>query len=113
MGFVRWRYIKQEHLHCMAFRKIPKPQGLSSGALVGEISPDLMYIPQDFSDGFVNSCDDLFSDDYADGCGDFSTSCGQDDFEDRENFFHQIMTELPGFVPDDCGEPKFFDTLSE
>ena len=45
IGFVRWRYVKQTHLHCMAFRKISKCHHyfLETGA-----TPDMMFIPQDF-----------------------------------------------------------------
>lgn len=48
MGFSRWKYIKQEHLHCMAFRKIVLEK--KNDHLVSDITPDMMYIPQDFHD---------------------------------------------------------------
>lgn len=46
MGFVRWKYQKQTHLHCMAFRKVAPCHTYhhSSG------SSELMYIPQDFQE---------------------------------------------------------------
>ncbi|ELT89514.1 hypothetical protein CAPTEDRAFT_172681 [Capitella teleta] len=42
LGFRRWRYVKQEHLHCMAFRKTEDEAPLT---LIG--GADLMSIPQD------------------------------------------------------------------
>ena len=46
LGFVRWKYQKQTHLHCMAFRKVAPchTYHYSSG------SSELMYIPQDFQE---------------------------------------------------------------
>lgn len=46
LGFVRWKYQKQTHLHCMAFRKVAPCHTYhhSSG------SSELMYIPQDFQE---------------------------------------------------------------
>ena len=46
LGFRRCRYIKQEHLHCLAFRKIE-----SDDDVVGDSDPDMLYIPQDSNDG--------------------------------------------------------------
>lgn len=45
MGFKRWRYVKLQHLHCMAYRKVER-------TCAGELPPrdelaSLMYIPQD------------------------------------------------------------------
>ncbi|KAK3589494.1 hypothetical protein CHS0354_030617 [Potamilus streckersoni] len=48
MGFNRWRYVKQEHLHCMVFRKIVKKEKKDN--LISDITPDMLYIPQDFND---------------------------------------------------------------
>ena len=54
-------YEKEEHLHCMAFRKVfsrthdPKMESKSE-----EIGPDLLYIPQDSNDialEQVNACE--------------------------------------------------------
>jgi len=47
IGFVRWRYVKLEHLHCMVFRKVVKQEVPS---LIGDVGPDMLYIPQDFND---------------------------------------------------------------
>ena len=47
IGFVRWRYVKQTHLHCMAFRKIAKCHSRCHG---NSGNPDLMYRPQDFQE---------------------------------------------------------------
>jgi hypothetical protein len=44
IGFVRWRYVKLEHLHCMVFRKIIMKEMAS---LIGDTKPDMLYIPQD------------------------------------------------------------------
>lgn len=46
LGFVRWKYQKQTHLHCTAFRKVAPchTYHYSSG------SSELMYIPQDFQE---------------------------------------------------------------
>lgn len=41
MGFTRWRYVKQEHLHCMAFRKS------KAHSVAEEKYSDMLYIPQD------------------------------------------------------------------
>lgn len=47
MGFSRWRYVKLEHLHCMGFRKVASPK--NDSCLVSEITPDMLYIPQDYN----------------------------------------------------------------
>lgn len=46
LGFVRWRYEKQTHLHCMAFRKVAPCHSCnrSNG------NAEMMYIPQDFQE---------------------------------------------------------------
>ena len=43
LGFRRCRYIKQEHLHCLAFRKIESDDNVVGGSS----DPDMLYIPQD------------------------------------------------------------------
>lgn len=58
MGFTRWRYAKQEHLHCMAFRKS------KADSVVAEKYSDMLYIPQDSNAKSekgedVESCHDL------------------------------------------------------
>ena len=56
LGFTRWRYIKDTHLHYMAFRKTSmEPCDMSSG----EVGPDMLYIPQDFNEDLEES---VFSD---------------------------------------------------
>lgn len=50
LGFRRWRYVKQEHLHCMAFRKVVCTTSKGSQFKGGDVGADMMYIPQDFRD---------------------------------------------------------------
>jgi len=50
LGFQRWRYVKQEHLHCMVFRKVPITEEDKRQRFLKGITPDLIYIPQDFHD---------------------------------------------------------------
>ena len=44
LGFVRWKYEKQTHLHCMAFRKV----ALCHSCNRSNGNAEMMYIPQDF-----------------------------------------------------------------
>ena len=53
MGFRRYCYEKQEHLHCMAFRKTVAE--LNENHLIGSGAPEMLYIPQDFTDGVTFS----------------------------------------------------------
>ena len=46
MGFVRWKYVKQTHLHCMAFRKVAQCHFYDQN----NASPEMLYIPQDFKE---------------------------------------------------------------
>ena len=46
LGFVRWKYQKQTHLHCMAFRKVAPCHSYKHG----NGSAEMMYIPQDFQE---------------------------------------------------------------
>ncbi|XP_060080978.1 S-adenosylmethionine sensor upstream of mTORC1-like [Ylistrum balloti] len=46
IGFVRWRYVKLDHIHCLAFRKLHF--GEVRDKEVATASPDMLYIPQDF-----------------------------------------------------------------
>ncbi|XP_069141999.1 S-adenosylmethionine sensor upstream of mTORC1-like isoform X2 [Argopecten irradians] len=48
IGFVRWRYVKLDHIHCLAFRKLHT--GEVRDKEVGPASSDMLYIPQDFHD---------------------------------------------------------------
>ena len=130
LGFSRWRYVKLEHLHCMAFRKLPPSaeqpgitnssatrqhptahppasrldaEGrLGSGVLLdsadvaGVASPDMMYIPQDFSD--VSA---------AWGDGSEGGEGVREEFqgaEERQEFFSTADSELPGFVSEESEE---------
>ena len=45
VGFERWRYEKLQHLHCMAFRKLCRSEGLGC-----PLSPDALRMPQDCFD---------------------------------------------------------------
>eukprot|EP00118_Oscarella_pearsei_P023114 m.272579 g.272579 ORF g.272579 m.272579 type:complete len:325 (+) comp40565_c2_seq14:347-1321(+) len=42
IGYQRWRYTKQAHAHCMAFRKIPVPDGM-----VRQKVKDMLRLPQE------------------------------------------------------------------
>ena len=46
LGFVRWKYEKQTHLHCMAFRKV----ALCHSCNHSNGNAQMMYIPQDFQE---------------------------------------------------------------
>lgn len=52
LGFVRWKYEKQTHLHCMAFRKVAPCH--SCNRVNG--CAEMMYIPQDFQEEEDDSC---------------------------------------------------------
>ncbi len=87
MGFKRWRYVKQEHLHCMAFRKVAHTPSL----LVGDqVSADLLRIPQDLNDASSGGAGDY---DYF-----FVLSPRT---EDEDAFIRECYEELPDSVCDD------------
>lgn len=46
LGFVRWKYEKHTHLHCMAFRKVAPCHSCNRG----DGDPEMLYIPQDFQE---------------------------------------------------------------
>ena len=46
LGFVRWKYEKQTHLHCMAFRKVAPCHSCNHG----KGGAEMMFIPQDFQE---------------------------------------------------------------
>ncbi|XP_063445843.1 S-adenosylmethionine sensor upstream of mTORC1-like isoform X2 [Mytilus trossulus] len=75
IGFRQWRYVKLEHLHCLAFRKSAKTEELPSDLIV---SSGMLYIPQDFHDlsESIDVCE------YS---------------EEDEKFFMDSAGELPGF----------------
>lgn len=52
LGFVRWKYEKQTHLHCMAFRKVAPCHSCNRGNSYAE----MMYIPQDFQEEENEEC---------------------------------------------------------
>jgi hypothetical protein len=82
MGFRRWRYVKQEHLHCLAFRKTKDE--LSQPQFGDEAGPDLMYIPQDSEKDEVDHTQFLFG------------SAPQNDCD----FFRDCFAELPELADD-------------
>ena len=52
IGFVRWRYVKHNHAHCMAFRKLLTParhEPLKEG-------PSMLTIPQEFNASKQPAC---------------------------------------------------------
>lgn len=71
IGFVRWRYVKLKHLHCLAFRKVDT-QDLSSN-----VTPDMLYIHQDFKEEQEED----------------TKPYGAED----ENFFLKTLKDLPNF----------------
>ena len=81
MGFLRWRYEKLQHLHCMAFRKIELDE--KEDCLIGEANADMLYIPQDYNDGDSQR-------------ENFYTDFSQPLF-DEENI-RQDLEQLPDFV---------------
>lgn len=46
IGFVRWCYVKETHLHCMAFRKVAQCHSRQHG----NGSPEMLFIPQDYQE---------------------------------------------------------------
>ncbi|XP_067683648.1 S-adenosylmethionine sensor upstream of mTORC1-like isoform X1 [Haliotis asinina] len=84
MGFQRWRYIKLDHIHCMAFRKVEKPD--TGHCLVEGVSPDMLHIPQDYNNAGLETS--LFSHSVP-----FTT--------EDEDFFRQSLQELPHIASDD------------
>ncbi|XP_005109809.2 S-adenosylmethionine sensor upstream of mTORC1 [Aplysia californica] len=48
VGFRRWRYEKQSHIHCMAFRKITEKVAVEEKETDKYV--EMMYIPQDFKE---------------------------------------------------------------
>jgi hypothetical protein len=83
LGFKRWRYIKQEHIHCMVFRKIELTDKDKQESFLKGITPDMIYIPQDFHN-VPNNCS--ASDD--DATSPYS-------YEDEQFYREHILHELP------------------
>lgn len=89
MGFSRYRYVKLEHLHCMAFRKV-KNTGDEVNSIVGDTHPEMLFIPQD-SNELETSSEQNFMHDI------FSV--------DNEEFFRKTIHELPIDLSDDDDSP--------
>lgn len=81
MGFCRWNYVKQDHIHCMAFRKIQKHEA-SECLFLNDITPEMLYIPQDFNTD-----------------GDNDSSWFESAYD--EESFRQALCELPVLNIDD------------
>ncbi|CAG2199157.1 BMT2 [Mytilus edulis] len=75
IGFKQWRYVKLEHLHCLAFRKSAKTEELSVDL---NFPSGMLYIPQDSHD-----------------LSDSTNVCEYS--EEDEKFFMDSAGELPGF----------------
>ncbi len=88
LGFKRWRYVKQEHLHCMAFRKILDDVSDKPVTLQQDAGPDMMYIPQDFHD------DNTQGKELKAGSQFFFGSVPRS--EEEEDFLRDSFSELPG-----------------
>ena len=72
LGFVRWKYEKHTHLHCMAFRKVAPCHYCNRDNGHAE----MMYIPQDFQEE-----DESYS------------GCSQN--EENESVVMEYLSELP------------------
>lgn len=72
LGFVRWKYEKHTHLHCMAFRKVAPCHYCKRGN--GHV--EMMYIPQDFQEE-------------DEGCS------GDSRTEEDESIVMECLSELP------------------
>lgn len=77
LQYFRRRYEKQEHLHCMAFRKV----GQSPDALATGINTDMLYIPQDINDADTAYLHDRHTTEHT---------------EDENNLICENFSELPG-----------------
>lgn len=75
IGFKQWRYVKLEHLHCLAFRKSAKTEELSVDL---NVPSGMLYIPQDFHE-----------------LSDNTNMCEYS--EEDEKFFMDSAGELPCF----------------
>ena len=81
LGFTRWRYIKDTHLHYMAFRKTT----LEPPSQCSDVSPDMLYIPQDYNEDLEEN---VFLDDYPRS-------------EEDERRCSELFSELPVLDGDD------------
>lgn len=93
IGFKRWRYVKQEHLHCMVFRKIEVSEKDKHESFLKGITPDMIYIPQDFHDA---------PDAYSDSVN-ISNSYS---YEDEQFYREHALHELPVFSSDSDDSDK-------
>ncbi|XP_045166153.2 S-adenosylmethionine sensor upstream of mTORC1-like [Mercenaria mercenaria] len=82
IGFKRWRYVKQEHIHCMVFRKIEITDTDKQENFLKGITPDMIYIPQDFHD---------VAEDFSSGVDATSPYS----YEDEQFYREHILHELP------------------
>ncbi|KAL4227131.1 hypothetical protein ACF0H5_015104 [Mactra antiquata] len=88
LGFKRWRYVKQEHLHCMVFRKVAITEEEKKESFLRGITADMLYIPQDFHDIPV---------DYS-AVSDSNSYSGS--FEDEQFYKAYTIHELPVLLTD-------------
>ncbi|XP_038067552.1 S-adenosylmethionine sensor upstream of mTORC1-like [Patiria miniata] len=98
LGFRRWLYVKDTHLHYMAFRKVSQELSLA----MSDAGPDLLYIPQDFNEDLEES---VFDENYQ--------RTGEEDRVISDGFL-----ELPGgagnhFTSEDEEENVICDDSSE
>lgn len=87
LGFKRWRYIKQEHLHCMVFRKIEVTEKDKHESFLKGITPDMIYIPQDLND---------VPDQYSDSVN----AANSYSYEDEQFYREFVLQEMPGLSSD-------------
>lgn len=79
IGFVRWRYLKDTHVHCMVFRKVsPCHHSCSktcSCKISVSVSPDMLYMRQDFSEDKTSDNDKVNEDDNETNTCDVNVHC--------------------------------------
>lgn len=88
LGFKRCRYVKQEHLHCMVFRKVEATLAKHERFLNG-ITPDMIFIPQDFHD-LPENFTPGFEDNYC--------------LENQQFYQMHTLNELPSLSPESGDE---------
>ncbi|XP_059166678.1 S-adenosylmethionine sensor upstream of mTORC1-like isoform X2 [Physella acuta] len=82
IGFRRWKYQKQDHIHCIAFRKVCDPHPRPTGE---DRFVDMLYIPQDLTDACYDDTP--------------SGPVGEDN-EEKLNEFLSMASELPALEDD-------------
>ena len=85
MGFHRVRYEKLEHLHCIVFRKIELTEQNKTDSFLKGVTPDMIYIPQDFNSDCLDETRHNVSSYTAD---------------DEEYYKEHVLRELPQFSSD-------------